>query len=73
LSKERKIPASVAAALKVLNNTIGDCNATATAATTTTKTVDEELVALVKEFGLARDISKYDTTLLDACLAKYSL
>lgn len=59
LSRERKIPPSVAAALKLLCEMIQDDD----------KTIDEELVSLVKECGLVRDISKHDTTPLENFLA----
>ena len=61
LSKERKIPSSVAAALKLLNEIIKDDD----------KAVNEALVSLVKECGLVRDISKHDTTSIEAFLADY--
>lgn len=58
LSRERKIPASLAAALKMLNEAIDD------------DTVDDELVNLIKDCGLVRDINKHDTTILENYLAK---
>jgi hypothetical protein len=61
LSRERKIPSSVAAALKLLNEMIQDND----------KAVNEELVSLVKECGLVRDISKHDTTPIEIFLANY--
>ena len=59
LSRERKIPSSVATALRILNEMITDNGV-----------VDEELVFLVKECGLVRDISKHDTTPIELFLAK---
>lgn len=59
LSRERKIPDSVAKALILLNEMIEDDS----------KAVNGELVSLVKECGLVRDISKHDTTSLETFLA----
>lgn len=59
LSRERKMPASVVTALKLLNDMIEDDD----------KSVDMELVSLVKECGLVRDVGKHDTTSLEAFLA----
>ena len=60
LSRERKIPSSVAEALKTLDSMIKDDD----------KTVDEELGSLVKECGLVRDISKHDTSPLETILQR---
>ena len=60
LCDERKLPPSVATALKTLNYSIGNDNG---------QTIDEKLVNLVKECGLCRDISKHDTTLVEEYLA----
>ena len=59
LSKERKIPSSVAAALKLLNEMIENDSGS----------IDQTLVSLVKECGLVRDINKHDTTALESFLA----
>jgi hypothetical protein len=59
LSRERKIPSSVGTALKLLNEMIKDDD----------KAIDEELVSLVKECGLVRDISKHDTAPIEGFLA----
>ncbi|VEU37310.1 unnamed protein product [Pseudo-nitzschia multistriata] len=60
LCGERKIPSPVAFALRRLKGAIDDPGAQ----------IDDELVAFVKEFGLTRDIHKYDTAPLEAFLAK---
>jgi len=62
LLKERKIPPSVALAMRLLNEMILQDN---------DQTVDQKLVLLVKECGIVRDISKYDTTPLEAFLVDY--
>jgi len=59
LSGERKIPPSVGTALKLLKEMIQDDD----------KAIDEQLVSLVKECGLVRDISKHDTAPIEAFLA----
>ena len=59
LSTERKIPSSVAAALKLLNEMIENDSGS----------IDQTLVSLVKECGLVRDINKHDTMALESFLA----
>jgi hypothetical protein len=59
LSGERKIPPSIGMALKLLKKMIQDDD----------KAIDEQLVSLVKECGLVRDISKHDTTPIEDFLA----
>ena len=61
LSKERKIPSSVAVGLKLLSEMIKDDS----------KPVDETLATLVKECGLVRDISKHDTTAIESFLSDH--
>ena len=58
LMGERKIPSSVADALKGLNEAISSGQS------------DNELTTLVKECGLARDIGKCDKTALESYLAE---
>jgi hypothetical protein len=58
LVRERKISSSIGTALQILNEAIDN------------NTVDDELVQLVKNCGLVRDINKYDKTILDDYHAK---